>query len=259
MIKQAPSGTQSILRTVQLLKVIAERKEIGWRLTDLATHCGLDKSTTYRIVACLTSQRILRQRPLDRRYVAGPLLYELSLALPVHASFKEAVHPHLHELSRRVKGIAFLYLLAGNEVICIDRAGATHPQPLTGIGTRRPILQSTFGISMLLAMPRARQRELQSADAQAAARRPPGYQRIYARSRHYGFGVNIDDIVPALTTVAVALRDQDGMPFASIGVMAPTAEVPKPRIKVLAKALYEHARRIEEGQTNLIRELHSHS
>ena len=30
------SGTQSIERTVRLLKAVAERKDIGWRLTDLA-------------------------------------------------------------------------------------------------------------------------------------------------------------------------------------------------------------------------------
>ncbi len=256
-LKKAPSGTQTILRTVQLLKAVAERKEIGWRLTDLAAHCGLEKSTAYRIVAGLASQRVLRQRPRDRRYVAGPLLYELSLALPTHDAFKQAVHTHLLDLTRRLNGIAVLYLLAGNETVCIDRVGETSPPPLTGIGTRRPLLQSTFGMSMLLAMPKARQKEfLQPAGAKpSSGDRAAGYRRILQRSRRYGFGLNIDDIVPALTTVAVPVFDQNGFPFASIGIMAPTRDVPESRLASIAKILNERVRRLETEHSELIVEL----
>src|SRR3954469_21500039 len=105
-----PAGTQSITRTILVLKTLALRKEIGWRLTDLAAHCGLDNATAYRIVACLTAERFVQQRSRDRRYVPGPLLYELSLALPAYGTFVSAMRPELGRIARRLRGISFLYM-----------------------------------------------------------------------------------------------------------------------------------------------------
>jgi DNA-binding IclR family transcriptional regulator len=246
MITKAPAGTQSVLRTVRLLKVIAERKDIGWRLTDLAAHCGLDKSTTYRLLACLTSQRMLAQRA-DKRYVPGPLLYELSLSLPSYADFRDSVRPHLQELARHLKGTAFLYLLAGDEVICIDRVGATLPPPLTGIGTRRPILQSTFGVAMMLAMGTARQKQiLKQGIGDISAKRAAAYRKIFQQSKRYGFGVNMNDVVPGLSCVAVPMFRQDGKtPFASVGVMAPSTDFVESRLKSLAKSVAGDVRHME--------------
>lgn len=250
----APAGTQSVLRTVRLLKVVAERREIGWRLTDLAAHCGLDKSTTYRLLACLTSQRMLAQRVEDKRYVPGPLLYELSLSLPSYADFRDSVRPHLQDLSQRLKGTAFLYLLAGDEVICIDRVGATRPPPLTGIGTRRPILQSTFGVAMMLAMAAPRQKQItKQGTGEVPAGRASAYRKILQQSRRYGFGVNMNDIVPGLSCVAVPMFRQDGKtPFASLGVMAPSTDFVESRFRAIAKLVAGDARRIEAEHQHLI-------
>ena len=78
-----PAGTQSLGRSIRLMRVLATRGEIGWRLSDLAAACGLDKGTAHRILASLVQERLVRQRPGDRRYLPGPLLFELSLALPL--------------------------------------------------------------------------------------------------------------------------------------------------------------------------------
>jgi DNA-binding IclR family transcriptional regulator len=258
MTKTAPAGTQSVLRSIQVMKAVAERKEIGWRLTDLASHCKLGKATTYRLVASLASQRLLQQRPADKRYVPGPLLFELALALPAHGRFKEVVHQELLRLSRQIRGIAFLYLLAGDEAVCIDRVGASAIPPLTGVGTRRLIAQSTFGISMLLAMPRSQQEAILKQNRQAApalAQRNSGYRGILQQSRLHGFGLNQDIIVPGMTTIAVPLLKPDRSPFASLGIMAPTSEFTAARIASVAAVLKDHAARIVEEQNALIAEI----
>ena len=257
-ITNIPYGTRSIVRTVQLVKLVAERGQIGWRLTDLATQCGLGKSTVFRILSCLTAQRMIRQRTTDRRYVAGPLLYELSLALPMHSGFKDVVHAHLEDIARRIKAVAFLHLLAGDEVICIDRAGTTTTQPLTGIGTRRPILQSTFGISMLLAMSPSRQREMLSAEVKGAGKRSVAYRRILNRSKQYGYGVHIDDVLPGLT-ISVPILEKSGEPIASIGITMADSKAPESRIKSVAEFLQDRARRIEKENSDLIAELRGRS
>src|SRR6185295_14038730 len=43
------TGTQSIERCMQLLKLISSRRQHGWRLTDLAEQSGIGLSTTHRV------------------------------------------------------------------------------------------------------------------------------------------------------------------------------------------------------------------
>ncbi|OVZ66440.1 MULTISPECIES: IclR family transcriptional regulator [unclassified Pigmentiphaga] len=238
----APAGTQSIIRTINILKAVADRREIGWRLTDLAAHCGLGKSTTYRIVACLCSERMLQQRPDDRRYIPGQLLYELALALPSYAAFKDAAHPGLEQLSKRLGGIAFLYLRSGEEAVCIDRVGDAAVPAITGVGTRRLLSESTFGISMLFAMPRQERELLLAANRRdphaAKGERAAAYRRILQRSRRCGFGLNEGDITQGTTGIAVPVVDRFKRPIASIGVMVPSEKCGadrRPRVLALLR------------------------
>lgn len=70
----ARTGTQSVERVLQLLRVIATRRHFGWRLTDLAEHCALSPSTVRQLLACLLRERLVLQRSIDRHYLPGPLL-----------------------------------------------------------------------------------------------------------------------------------------------------------------------------------------
>src|SRR5919106_3409986 len=74
-------GTQTVGRAVSLLREVAARGSFGWRLTDLAAHCGLDKATAYRMLKCLEEERLVKRRASDRHYLPGPLLFELGLTL----------------------------------------------------------------------------------------------------------------------------------------------------------------------------------
>src|SRR3954466_3395768 len=83
-------GTQSIERAVHVLTEVTGRSRFGWRPTDLAARCGLDRGTTHRILACLVRERLVQQREVDGHYVPGPLLFELGLALSAHDALRQA-------------------------------------------------------------------------------------------------------------------------------------------------------------------------
>jgi DNA-binding IclR family transcriptional regulator len=253
-----PAGTQSIARTLLILKTVAARKEIGWRLTDLASHCRLDNATTHRILACLTAERFVQQRRGDRRYVPGPMLFELSLATPAYAAFTAALRPELTRMARRLNGISFLFLRSGDESICVDRVGTAPVQPLTVVGTRRPMAESTAGIAMLLALPRKEQQGLiASARAQthrSSEHRASSYRKILQRSRRHGFGVNRGDLIPGLAGVALPILDDGGRPFAALGIMGPTELFAGERLHRMGAFLREDARRIGIEHAALIAE-----
>jgi DNA-binding IclR family transcriptional regulator len=249
-------GTRSVSRTIQVLKTVTARKDIGWRLTDLASYCSLDNATAHRILSCLAAEGMVQQREHDRRYVPGPLLFELALALPAYSAFQSAVHPSLVHIAKELNGIAFLFLRSGQESVCIDRTGTSSVNPLTEIGTRHLMAESTAGIAMLLALPRKEQQPLIDAtrDLQhrTTSHRRASYIKILQRSRRYGYGVNQGDLVPGLPTVAVPIMDPKDTPFGALALMGPAVLFAGKRLKEIADYLKEAADRIAREQEHLI-------
>src|SRR3546814_4280542 len=112
------TGTQSLGRGIKLMRMIATRPAFGWRLSDLAAACKQDKGTVHRMLACLVEERLVTQRPSDRRYLPGPLMYELGLAIPARVQFQRRAESVLQSFARRMGGIALLLLRSGNEYVC---------------------------------------------------------------------------------------------------------------------------------------------
>lgn len=250
------SGTQSIARAADLLKALGTRKTIGWRLTDLAAHCGLDDSTAHRIMSCLASLRLAHQRPMDRRYVPGPMLFELALGLPAYFDLQAACHKSLVGLVRKTGWTAFLYLRSGDESVCLDRVGASARPPAVDVGTRRPLAGSAMGVAMLLALPKPEQKAVLASSLRKVrsvpAHRGRAYNRMWRRSLAEGMALNLGDIFPSTGSMAVAILDARKQPFAAIGVAGPLGEFSRERIAEVKQWLLSEARRIEREQSELI-------
>jgi len=58
----AARGTQSIERALRVLRELSARARPGWRLTDLAERCDLDRGTASRMLACLVRERFAIKR-----------------------------------------------------------------------------------------------------------------------------------------------------------------------------------------------------
>ncbi|RYX97815.1 MAG: MarR family transcriptional regulator [Comamonadaceae bacterium] len=244
----APSGTQSLTRSIRLLRLVATRGEIGWRLSDIAAACGLDKGTAHRILASLVKERLVQQRPGDRRYLAGPLLYELGLSLPGHHDFQRAAEWHLGVLSKRMNGTALLLLRSGTEYVC---SVCTGPSRLPGLmveqGTRRPLFTSVGGVAILMSMDPLEAAEVLRAniERELATRgdaRLAALGRMRDRSAGHGYGVNLGDVVPGIHAFAVPLQSPDGNAFAALCIMSTVEHFPEARMQEI-RAELDHMKR----------------
>lgn len=253
------SGTQTLERGARLLRELAARGAVGWRLSDLARRCELDKGTAHRLLSCYVRERLVRQRAGDRRYVPGPLLFELSLALPGHGAFLAAATRRIAAVASALEAYAFLSLRSGADFVCAANAGATSVKALVhDVGLRRPLLVSAGGAAMVVALPAdegAAVIEDNLRRVQAAGEvRVKAVQRMLRRSQLQGCGVHLGDIVPGVNTFGVAIRQADGMPFASISVAARAEELPLARLPAVVPEL-EAAARAMAGEAERLLEL----
>jgi DNA-binding IclR family transcriptional regulator len=239
-------GTQTIVRAVSLLREVAAHGSFGWRLSDLAVHCGLDKATAYRMLKCLEEERLVKQRPTDRRYLPGPLLFELGLTLAPLASFQAAAQAPLARLARKTGGVAFLYLRSTNDFVCAGRVGRTQVKGLSiHIGTRRPLVTSAGGVAIVVALPEAESRAIVQENMKRLARfgelRARSIERMLRTSYAQGCGINLGDVVPGINAFGVAIRDARGNPVASIGVSGLEADFQRTGVPKLLELMEEEA------------------
>src|SRR5690349_795660 len=198
------SGTQSIERAVRVLTEVTARSRFGWRPTDLAARCGLDRGTTHRILACLVRERLVQQRGRDGHYLPGPLLFELALALPGHDAWRAACAPILGRLARRPGGYALLCVRSGEDAVCVASAG---PPAYLGtafdVGARRPLTANAAGVAMLVALPEAHAEDIVSRQLRGLPARS-ALLRMWQRSRQKGFAVNLGVTARGVNAVGVA-------------------------------------------------------
>lgn len=216
--------TRSLRRGVGLLRLLATRGRVGWRLSDLAQQTGLDPGTVHRLLTSLCDERLATRVPGTRRYALGALAFELGLAAAAHFDLGRLASRQLAELATELQGSVFLKLRSGDESVCIARqdppAGA--PALMLDVGGRRPLCGTAGGLAMLLSLPRAEQRRIEAANRAALQGRDPahwqGLRRMAARSRALGLAVNLGDTVPGISAVGIALAQPGGESVAALAL-----------------------------------------
>ncbi|CAG9274408.1 IclR family transcriptional regulator [Paraburkholderia unamae] len=244
-------GTQSLARGIRLMRVIATRPLVGWRLTDLAIACDQDKATVRRMLACLVEERLVEQRESDRRYLPGPLMYELGLALPQHGAFQRRAEVIVEDFASRMGGIALFQLRSGSDFVCSIRAGTVQ---MTGAmvypGGRRPLFTSAGGVAILQTLPPEEATAVLMDNVnQEIKRHGPvrlaSLQKMRDRSERHGFGVNFGYVVPNSYAFAVPVRGSDGHAFGAVCIIGTPEAYGEERLDDVHEALVAVQARLE--------------
>lgn len=252
-------GTQSVERTLQVLRVISARGQFGWRLSDLATQCSLGRSTAHRLLACLVRERLVEQRASDRHYLPGPLLFELSLSLPrQYGEFLQACEGPLARLARRTHTVSYLMLRSGTDFVCAARGGSPRLKAHSiEIGARRPLMSAAGGVAILVALHEEEMRPIVERNLQEVRRiglaRVRSLEKVLRESRKHGFGIHQGQITPGVHALGLAVFRWDGQPFASLSVVGSAEHLPLSQTRHVLALLKEETRQVarEADRLNL--------
>jgi DNA-binding IclR family transcriptional regulator len=226
-----PTGTQSIERSIHLLKLLATRGAFGWGLTDLARRSGLDKATVHRILGCLEHDRLVQRDPQEHRYFPGPMLVELGLSVSSYQPFLNEGHATIARLSQRTGGVSFLYLRSGFDFVVAGRVEhSAHRGMLNDVGYRRPMIMSAGGVAMLIALPKDSREAVvrrNLADlSDMGITRLDRFERMLQRSLELGYSANLEDVAAGINSFSVPVLDRSGMPLGSISVAGDPNQFP---------------------------------
>jgi len=150
-------------------------------------------------------------------------------------------------------GTLFVKLRSDADSVCVARSDGAAPDPslLLEVGGRRPLCFTAGGVAILLQLPRVRQQAIERRNAPGIRARGrdqwAGVRRMLQRSRQQGFGVNLGDIVPGISAIAVPIA---GAP-ASLSLALSGPGPSEARIATLAARLHETAAALAPAFTAL--------
>jgi len=222
-----PSLSQSLERGLRILSEFAANGPV-LGIADLARAVDLNRSTTHRYVATLTSLGFLQQDPDTRKYSLGPRVVDLGFAAISSMEITGVAASHLQALSDETGCAASMAVLDGADIVYVERRRSRRTAGVAvdlnlHVGSRLPAYCTSMGKVLLAYREPAALRAL--LDRMDLARRGPKTITVreqlvaaLGKVRQAGFAVNDEELAPGLRSIAAPIRDRSGHVVAAINV-----------------------------------------
>lgn len=244
----SPSGTQSIERVIDVLRVIASRGRRGMRVGEVVATSGLAEATCFRMLRRLELEGMVDRDPHTKKYFLGPLLHEFGLLARPRYRLAELCDGPMHRLAEFTQDTVYLSERSGLEAVCANRALGDFPIKSLSldIGIRRPLGVGAGGLAILCSLPPTEAQAVVDANAHryekfATFTADFLYGAIAeGRTRNYSF---LDSAVtPGTASMGVAFPPHN--PVAAISVAAISGRLLPERREVIAREMHREVRKI---------------
>jgi len=244
------SGSQSIERALAVLRCLAASDDdLG--VTDVAARTALSNSTAHRLLQALRSDGLVAQDPRSERYHLGPGLVALGRRAESRVRF-ERLRPRLEQLAAATGESVSLGTRVGDEVLIVVHVDSAQPLRFDQApGTHVPVHASGIGKALLAFSedPAAEVAALGELLAFTAATltSPDALLADLRVTRGRGWALNDGERHVGVRTMAAALLDVDGRPWAGVAVQGPSVRLPDARLAAVAALLVTAAATLGEA------------
>lgn len=221
------SESQTVLRALSILDCFTlERPELGVRA--VARQLGLSSSTAGRLLATLRSAGVLTRSPGMRTYMLGPRLLTWAGLYTGALNLRVTAWPILDRLRRATRETTTLYVVEGDERVCVERLeGPENISAILRLGERLPCYAGAGGKVLLAFLPLAeRQAMLARLVLKRFTPRTIRHRARLARElaviRRQGYATSIAERFAGASAIAAPVLGADGAIIASVTVSGPS-------------------------------------
>ncbi|MBC7394162.1 MAG: IclR family transcriptional regulator [Variovorax sp.] len=245
---ESRSGTQSIERVVDVLRVIASRGRRGMRVGEVVATSGLAEATCFRMLRRLELEGMLDRDPHSKKYFLGPLLHELGLLARPRYRLAELCDATLQRLAEFTQDTVYLSERSGLEAVCANRALGDFPIKSLSldIGVRRPLGVGAGGLAILCALPASEAHALVEANAHRyekfASFTADFLYGAIAEGRKRGYSFLEGAVTPGTASIGVAFPPDN--PVAAISVAAIAGRLLPERRQEIARQMHREVEKL---------------
>ena len=228
-----PDFVEALARGLDVLTCFDGRHR-SMSLTEVATAAGLARPTARRLL--LTLEELGYVRSTAGTFQLTPKVLGLGMAYVGALGLWDIARPHLEALVARTGESSSMAQLDGSDIVYVARVAVPKIIALrVEIGTRFPAVQTSQGKVLLAALP---QDQLAAALAEPSRSGLPPYvgptreqlceELTAVRAR--GWALADQELAPGVRSVAVPVRDRDGVVQAAMNVTVHAAETTTERL-----------------------------
>lgn len=247
-------GTQSIGRTVEIVRMIASHNAYGLRLVEIAAHLRLTRPTIHRLLRCLVSEGWLLHDPVLKRYFLGHELFELGLTASLRFRLIDICQPSLRRIHRNTGHVAFLTIRSGMDAISISRSqGPTFDISALQIGVHRPLGVGAGSLALLMLMSDEEIQLIVSGNARRlrnfADMTTLSLLELVKLSQQRGYALHDSLLIKGVSGIAVPVMDGAGLVRGAISISTMQNKLSQAEIERILKVLKREAKTIRQIMT----------
>ncbi|MGI8330269.1 IclR family transcriptional regulator domain-containing protein [Actinomadura scrupuli] len=222
-----PDFVEALARGLDILTCFDELHR-RMTLSEIATATDLARPTARRLL--LTLQELGYVRSEDGFFALTPQVLRLGTAYASSLGLWEIARPHMRDLVRAVGESSSMSQLDGSDIVYVARVAV--PKIITlrvDVGTRFPALLASQGKVLLAALPpRELERVLALPSRSGLPPVPPRDPALVEEElrtvRARGWALADEELAPGVRSVAVPVRDGEGIVRAAMNVTVHAAE-----------------------------------
>ena len=232
----AEGRVQSVDRAVALLEAVAAGPREGLPAATLATACGLNRATAWRLLATLEAHGLVDRDPVANRYTVGFAATRLAASAGVGGLVRRA-HPVLVRVSERTGETADLAVAQRLGLTYVDEVAPPSVLAANWLGRHVPLHATSSGKALLAWLPEDEADLLlegplvRYTDTTVTTRR--ALRAELAETRRRGYGVCVGELEARLYGVSAPVLDAAQRPVAVLSVWGPSDRVTADRFPEL--------------------------
>lgn len=233
---------RAILNAMDALEFIAQSRQ-GVGVRELARALRLTPATASRVLASLQAGEMLDQDPHTQRYDLGPRALRIAADHSRSLSLHGVAEPSLRDLVAETGETVFLGVLAGGEVVVINRIDSPQPLRMAGeLGTREPAYCTALGKVLLAGTPECERDGLiagldMQPDAGNRVGTRKGLTRALEMTAGRGWALDDEEHFAGVRCVAAGIVDVEGRTVAAISVSGPAVRMTDDKIEATVPTL----------------------
>lgn len=243
------------LRSFHVLETVAQ-SDVPLAVAQVAANAGLDRATCYRMLKTIEQAGYVVHDPNNNTYRLSRKILTLARNLLAQDESREMIDASLRALSRGTKETChyseldgfqtvLTQLSKGTQLVAVDfRIGTQSPLHITSVGKAILAFQSREFIDSYL------ERELERSTENTIAT-PEKLLAELRTIRETGISYDHEEMALGMNCVAVPVFQPDGHVLSGISISGPDSRFTEDYLAVLAQALRDEAKRLQQTLAGL--------
>jgi DNA-binding IclR family transcriptional regulator len=239
---------QSVDRAAALIKAIADSPHPP-TVNELATSCGLNRSTTWRLLATLDGHGLIERDPVSQRYSLGYAFLRIAAGADVDPLVRRG-RPVLEQLASDTGEATNLAVARRFSLVYVDQVDPPHVMAPNWHGRTVPLHATSTGKAYLAFLPTEEQeavlpRRLDRYTATTVTDRRRLAQQLEAVRRD-GYAVCVGELEESLFGASAPVLSEQGRPVAIVSVWGTEHRLPRERLPHVGRRAVEAADELKE-------------